>query len=124
MAKALDLDLRRCLVAAVEAGASCRSVAARFDVSESAVIKLMRRYRATGSLAPGKLGGHRRPILEAERDWLLKRVAEQPDVTVRSLADELAERGIVVSHVSVWNLLRREKQTHKKKRARQRAEPS
>lgn len=123
MAKALDLDLRRCLVAAVEAGASCRSVAARFDVSESAVIKLMRRYRATGSLAPGKLGGHRRPILEAERDWLLKRVAEQPDVTVRSLADELAERGIVVSHVSVWNLLRREKQTHKKKRARQRAEP-
>jgi|JRYL01.1.fsa_nt_gb transposase len=124
MAKALDLDLRRRLVAAVEAGASCRSVAARFDVSESAVIKLMRRYRATGSLAPGKLGGHRRPILEAERDWLLKRVAEQPDVTVRSLADELAERGIVVSHVSVWNLLRREKQTHKKKRARQRAEPS
>lgn len=124
MAKALDLDLRRRLVAAVEAGASCRSAAARFDVSESAVIKLMRRYRATGSLAPGKLGGHRRPILEAERDWLLKRVAEQPDVTVRSLADELAERGIVVSHVSVWNLLRREKQTHKKKRARQRAEPS
>lgn len=123
MAKALDLDLRRRLVAAVEAGASCRSAAARFDVSESAVIKLMRRYRATGSLAPGKLGGHRRPILEAERDWLLKRVAEQPDVTVRSLADELAERGIVVSHVSVWNLLRREKQTHKKKRARQRAEP-
>lgn len=124
MAKSLDLDLRRRLVSAVEAGASCRSVAARFDVSESAVIKLMRRYRATGSLASGKIGGHRRPILEDERDWLMGRIAEQSDITVRALADELAGRGIVVSHVSVWNLLRREKQTHKKKRARQRAEPS
>jgi transposase len=93
-------------------------------VSESAAIKLMRRYRATGSLAPGKIGGHRRPILEAERDWLMGRIAEQSDITVRTLADELAERGIVVSHVSVWNLLKRENQTHKKKRARQRTEPS
>ena len=124
MAKALDLDLRRRIAAAVDKGASCRSVAARFDVSESAVIKLIRRYRATGSLAPGKLGGHRRPILDSERDWLMGRVAEQSDITVRALADELAERGIIVSHVSVWNLLRRENQTHKKKRARQRAEPS
>jgi len=124
MAKALDLDLRRRIAAAVDAGASCRSVAARFDVSESAVIKLMRRYRATASLAPGKIGGHRRPILASERDWLLGRIAEQSDITVRALADELAERGIIVSHVSVWNLLKREHQTHKKKRARQRAEPS
>ena len=124
MTKPLDPDLRRRVAAAVDAGASCRSVAARFDVSESAVIKLMRRYRATGSLAPGKIGGHRRPILEAERGWLMQRIAEQADITVRALTDELAERGIVVSHVSVWNLLRRENQTHKKKRARQRAEPS
>src|SRR5690606_12149950 len=114
MAKPLDLDLRRRIVAAIEAGASCRTAAARFDVSESAAIKLMRRYRATGSLAPGKMGGHRRPILEAERDWLMERVAKQSDITVRALADELAERGIVVSHVSVWNLLRHESQTHKK----------
>lgn len=124
MSKPLDHDLRCRIVAAVEAGASCRSAAARFDVSWSAAIKLMRRYRATGSLAPGKMGGHRRPILEAQRDWLMGRIADQADITVRALADELAERGIVVSHVSVWNQLKREHQTHKKKRARQRAEPS
>jgi len=70
------------------------------------------------------MGGHRRPILEAERDWVMARIAEQPDVTTRALADELAERGIVVSHVSVWNLLRRAKQSHKKNLDRQRAEPS
>ena len=67
MSRPLDHDLRRRIVAAVEAGASCRSAAARFDVSWSAAIKLMRRYRATGSLAPGKMGGHRRPILEAQQ---------------------------------------------------------
>jgi len=114
MTKPLDQDLRKRIVAAVEAGAPCRAAAKRFGVSESAAIKLMRRYRATGSLAPDKVGGHRRPILEAERDWLLQRIADQADITVRALADELAERGIVVSHVSVWNLLRRENQTHKK----------
>lgn len=43
------------------------------------------------------------------------RIAAQADITVRSLADELAARGITVSHVSVWNLLKRENQTHKKK---------
>jgi len=120
MTKPLDQDLRKRIVAAVETGASCRAAAKRFGVSESAAIKLMRRYRATGSLAPDKVGGHRRPILEAERDWLLQRIADQADITVRALADELAERGIVVSHVSVWNLLRRENQTHKKKRSGER----
>ena len=71
-------------------------------------IKLMRRYRATGSLAPGQIGGHRRPILESERAWLMGRIAAQSDITDRALADALAVRGIVVSCVSVWNLLKRE----------------
>jgi transposase len=116
MSKPLDHDLRVRLVAAVDGGMSCRATARHFRVSESAVIKLMARYRATGSTAPGKMGGHRRPVLEGEREWILARVAEQSDITTRALADELAARGIVVSHVSVWNLLRRENQSHKKRR--------
>src|SRR5262249_46888264 len=52
---------------------------------------------------------------------LLGRVREEPEITMRSLAGELAERGIVVNHVSVWNILRRERQPVKKKRARPRA---
>lgn len=116
MAKPLDEDLRARVVAAVEAGQSCRSAAARFGISESAAIKLMRRYRATGSIAPGQMGGHRPVKLADWRDWIMQRVGQESDVTTRALADELAERGVVVSHVSVWNLLKREKQSHKKKR--------
>lgn len=121
MAKPLDNDLRARIVAAVEGGMSCRAAAARFDVSESAAIKLMQRYRATGSIEPGQMGGHKPLKLEAWRDWLMQRIGEKPDATTRELADALVERGVIVSHVSVWNLFRREDQSHKKKRARQRA---
>jgi transposase len=121
MARPLDLDLRERVVAAVIAGKSCRTVAETFGVSVASVVKWTQRYRATGSAAACKMGGHRPFLLEGERDWLLSRLAEEPDISMRALADELAERGIIVSHVSVWNLLRREDQTFKKKRARQRA---
>ena len=121
MAKPLDKDLRIRVVAAVEAGQSCRAAAQRFGISQSAAIKLMRRYRATGSVAPGQMGGHKRVKLAAWRDWLMERIGQEPEITTRALADELAGRGIVVSHVSVWNLLKREDQSHKKKRSGQRA---
>lgn len=121
MARPLDLDLRERVVAAVLSGKSCRTVAETFGVSVASVVKWAQRYRATGSAAAGKMGGHRRCLLEGERGFLLGRLAEEPDVSMRALADELAARGIVVSHVSVWNLLRQEDQTFKKKPARQRA---
>ena len=115
MSKPLDRDLRIRLVAAVEDGMSCRAAARQFCVGDSTVIRLMERYRETGSVAPAKMGGHRPRVLEDERDWILSRVAQDPGVTTRALADELADRGIKVSHVSVWNLLKRTGQSHKKR---------
>jgi hypothetical protein len=43
------------VVAAVLGGASCREAAARFDAAVSSVVRLMQRYRATGSVVPGKM---------------------------------------------------------------------
>lgn len=120
MARTYSLDLRERVVAAVADGATCREVAALFDVAVSSVVKWASRKRATGSAAPRPMGGRRFHKLEAERDWLMSRIAEKPDVTMRELAADLAERGIVVSHVSVWNLVRQHEQTFKKKRARER----
>jgi transposase len=121
MARPYSLDLRERVVAAVADGATCREVAALFDVAVSSVVKWSGRKRSTGSAAPMAMGGRRFSKLETERDWLLLRLAEKPDVTMRELAAELAARGIAVSHVSVWNLIRRQDRTFKKKRARQRA---
>ena len=124
MVKPYSVDLRERVVAAVAAGASCRSVADTFGVSVASVVKWSQRQRQTGSVAPGKIGGHKPLKLEAERAWILARLSEQPDLTVRKLADELAERGIHVGHVAVWNLLRSENLSHKKKRTRQRTKPT
>jgi transposase len=67
------------------------------------------------------MGGRRPYALEGERDWLLGRLAECPDITLRALAAELARRGIAVSHYAVWHLLEREGISFKKKPPRQRA---
>jgi len=121
MARPYSLDLRERVVAAVDAGSTCREVASIFNVAVSSVVKWTNRKRSTGSAAPKPMGGRRFQKLEAQRDWLLSRLAEKPEISMRELAAELGERGITVSHVSVWNLVRRQDRSFKKKRARQRA---
>lgn len=108
MAGPLSTDLRERVVAAVLAGESCRSAAARFGVSVSSAIKWSRRYRQTGSVAPGQMGGHRRPVLTDHRSFILERISQTPHLTLHGLKDELATRGVKVSHNAVWLFLRRE----------------
>jgi transposase len=67
------------------------------------------------------MGGKRPYALAGEREWLLGRLAEQPDVTLRALLAELAARGIKVSYYAVWNFFEHEGISFKKKPARQRA---
>ena len=59
------------------------------------MVKWSQRLRATGSVAAKPMGGRRPYALEGERDWLLARVGEAPDLTLRALAAELAARGIL-----------------------------
>jgi transposase len=114
----LSNDLRERVVAAVEAGESCRSVAAQFDVAASTVVKWSQRYRATGSVTPGKVGGHRKPVLEAHRALIRERIDQTSHLTLHKLQDELAARGVVVSHNAVWTFLRREGLRFKKNTVR------
>jgi transposase len=108
MARAYSLDLRERVVAAVIRGQSCRSVAKTFGVSVSSVVKWSQRFRATGSAAAKPMGGRRPYALEDERNWILTRIGESRDLTLRALAAELAARGIAVSHYAVWHFLQRE----------------
>ncbi len=89
MARAYSLDLRERVVAAVLGGLSCEAAASRFAVSESSAIKWTRRKRETGSAAPDKMGGKRRRLLEGEREWLMARMAEKPDLTLAALLLEV-----------------------------------
>jgi len=115
MAKPYSMDLRERAMRRVAAGESARSVAAVLKVSASSVIKWAQRQRRTGSFAPGKMGGHRSLRLSGEhRTWLLARVAGDLNVTLRSLARELDERGITICHGTVGRFLHHEDQSFKK----------
>jgi len=120
MTKPYSLDLRERVAGRVVAGDSVRSAAGIFAVSVSSAVRWSQRLRRTGSAAPGKIGGHRRRILKDERMWLMERFAAKPDVTLRGLLAELADRGIVVSYGALWNFVHAEGLSFKKNRARSR----
>lgn len=107
-------DLRERVVSAVQSGETCRSVAARFAVSVSSVVKWSQRQRSTGSVCPDKMGGYRRPVLEPYRDFIVEQIGRTPHLTLHGLKALLAERGVKVSHQTVWMFLRREGLSFKK----------
>ncbi len=117
MARAYSLDLRRRVVEAVERdGLSCNQAAGRFEVAISTAIDWVNRYRRTGSLAPGKIGGHRpKKLVGAYRDWLLVRCREG-EFTLHGLVGELAARGLSVDYRVVWTFVHEEKLSYKKRR--------
>jgi putative transposase len=85
-------------------------------VSPSAAIKLMQRVRTTGSAAPARYGGHRRPLLEAYEADLKQLVAATPDLTLAELQTALQRRfGVVAGLTTLHNTLRRIGLRHKKR---------
>jgi transposase len=96
-------------------------VAAIFGVSAASAAKWSKRLRDTGSAGSRQMGGYKPRVLAGERTWMLLRLEECPDLTVRGLAAELAERGYRVSPNTVWSLLRKAGYSFKKKPVRQRA---
>ena len=105
------------IVCAVEHGSSIREAARRFAVSPSAAIKLIQRVRATGSAAPARFGGHRRPLLAPHESDLRRLVEARPDSTLAELQAQLERRfGVVAGLSTIHKALRRIGLRHKKSR--------
>lgn len=127
MPRPYSLDLRDRVVRAVEQdGLSRRQAADRFGVAMSTAINWVRRFRETGSTAPGQMGGHRpKKIIGAHRDWLIERCRDGQGFTLNGLVRELAaERGLKVDYRTVWTFVHEEKLSFKKNRNRKRARPA
>ena len=119
MGRPYSQDLRERIVGAVEAGDSRRAAARMFGVSASCAVKLVRRWRETGSVKPSKIGGPRRCKLEPHGDWLLALVKEEPDITLAELRARLREeRDMVASIGTIWHFFERRDISFKKNRAR------
>lgn len=122
MTRPYSEDLRERAVARYELGETTRSIAAALEISPSCVSKWTKRKRETGSLAPGQVGGHKKPKLRGEpADWLRERCRSGP-FTTRGLVAELAERGVQSDRRAVWVFLHAEGLSFKKNRAGGRAD--
>ena len=117
MSYAHSLDLRSRIISAVLAGASAREAARRFEVSASSAIKLVRRWRETGSYAPAQMGGYCKRMLLDWFDWLHSVMATEPDITLAELQRRLAREGVAVSLQTINVTLRDLGYSYKKNRA-------
>ena len=121
MGRPYSMDLRERVVAAVDKGGlSCHRAAAQFGVGVNTAILWVRRFRETGSVAPGQMGGHKPKAIAGEHQAFLVQRIRDREFTLRGLVAELAERGLKVDYRSVWNFVHAEKLSFKKNRHRQR----
>lgn len=116
MSKALSLDLRLRVLAAVEDGASHRQAAARFGVSAASVSRWRALAREKGDPRPGPLGGDRRSgRIEAQGALIGALLEETPDMTVEELRAGLAARGHAFGYGTIQRFFRRHGITRKKR---------
>ena len=119
MSKALSVDLRERVVAAIAAGASCRAAAARFGVSASSAIRWRALSREAGSVAPGPPGGDRRSShMEAHAALILALVERKSDIALTEIRAELARAGVAAGITTIWRFFRRPGSHAKKDGAR------
>lgn len=125
MAKPYSNDLRERVVAATQAGGlTCRRAATQFRVAPSTVSNWVNLAQRTGSVVPGKVGGHRpRTICGEHETWLAARIRER-DFTLRGLVRELAARGLKADYSAVWAFVRAQGLTHKKRHWSPRSSPA
>lgn len=117
MSKALSLDLRIRVLAAVEGGASHRRAAERFGVSAASVSRWRARAREQGEPRTGPLGGDRRSgRIEAQGDLIRALLAQTPDITTEELRAALADRGHVFGYGTIHRFFGRHGLTRKKRR--------
>jgi transposase len=122
MSKALSVDLRVRVLAAVAAGASHREAAARFGVSPASVSRWRSLQREQGNARPGPLGGDRRSgRIEAHAALIRELLDETSDATIEELRQSLGARGHWFGYGTLQRFFRRHRITRKKRRPMRRS---
>lgn len=108
MATALSMDLRERVLAAIEAGASCRQAAVRFGVSAASAIRWAALRRRQGDAKPQKQGGDRRSRrIEAHAPTILRVLEKQRDATLAEIQATLAGQGLCFGQTTLWRFFKR-----------------
>jgi transposase len=116
MSKALSVDLRVRVLAAVAGGLTHRQAGERFGVGAASVSRWRKLEREQGDPKPKVLGGDRRSgRIEAHGATILAILDEVPDITLDELRRQLADKGLVFGDGTVRRFLTRHKITRKKR---------
>jgi transposase len=107
-------EMRERVIARVESGGSRREAAEHFEISASAAVKWLQRWRDAGSSTAMPRGGSTSP-LEKHADWLLALIAKQPDLTLDEMFAAMRRRRIAGSRTALWRFFARHEITFKKK---------
>ncbi|MGH6658619.1 MAG: IS630 family transposase, partial [Sphingomicrobium sp.] len=103
MGRPYSEDLRERIVRSVVNGLSRREAARLFDVSPSCVVKLLQRWRETGSIVPAAIGAPKRSKLDPHAAWLLGVVESEPDITLDEVRLRLEhDCGVSASQSTIW----------------------
>jgi transposase len=114
MGQPLSWDLRVRLLAAVDAGMSCRAAAARFGVAPSTAIR-WQDQRTTGNIAPKPQGGDMRSRrVEARQNDILTLWEARKYISLEKLRVGLAEIGLTVSVAGLHRFFARHGMMRKK----------
>ena len=116
MSKALSLDLRERVLAAIAGGMSGRQAALRFGVSAASASRWRALERKQGDARPGPLGGDRRSKhIEAHAEAILALWAQTKDVTLEELRAALKAQGLSFGYGALWRFFDRHGYTVKKR---------
>jgi transposase len=116
MGRALSLDLRRRVVAAIDGGLSTRAAARRFAIGIATAGSWHRLWRRTGDVRPGRQGKPSGSKLDRHEDFILGLVERKRDIALAEIAAQLAEtRGVTACPATIWYFLDRRGLTYKKR---------
>ncbi len=108
MARAYSQDLRERVIEAGMTGPSLRQAGKRFGVAASTAIGWVKRLCVDGERTARRQGRPCGSKLDPHRDFLLSRLADEPDMTLQKMQHLLCEeRGVRASLSTIWGLLNR-----------------
>ena len=116
MGKALSMDLRERVVAAIGLGMSRRAAAVRFGVSAATAVRWAGLVRDRGSAVPRPQGGDMRSgRTAAHAARIHAALGATPDATLAELRATLAAEGVGLAVSTLWRFFARHAITRKKR---------
>lgn len=125
MPKAISNDLRKRIIDCVKEGVSVREAGRRFKVSPSFAVKLVKRFKETGSYFNKQLGGYKPCVLSPFEKNIINLVETHPDWTLSMYVQNIKETHNIEMHPTTFHrFLNRLNYSYKKNGIRKRTKPS